>query len=133
MSDRLAEAKAAIAHHRSSTMVETPKSLFDAIEERDTAIASTADTWRGQVLDELDQALAEVARKLETFSVDDLRDALPESLTAGVDLKVLGAVLRRAAQRGAITAVGYTASRRRHAAPVRVWKSQTESLNPEGN
>jgi hypothetical protein len=120
-SDRLTEAQAALAWHRSSSTRGT-RTLFDAIEERDAAIASIADTYRGELLDELDDVLERLCGARSTFTVDDLRDALPEMLTVGVDLKVLGAVLRRAAQRGAIKAIGYTASRRRHSAPIRVWQ-----------
>jgi hypothetical protein len=126
MSDRLAEAKAAIAQHRAQSVHDGADfpSLFDAEQERDTAIAAIADTYRGQLLDELDEHLERLAHQRQTLTVDDLRDVLPTHLTNGLDLKVLGSTLTRAARRKVIRAAGYAPSRRRHAAPVRVWESQ---------
>jgi hypothetical protein len=124
VSDRLTEARTALETHRdASDAGEASPSLFDAVQERDAAIASTTETWRGQVLDELDQHLDRLARERETFTVDDLRDVLPAHLTDGVDQRVLGSTFTRAVRRKVIKPIGFTASRRRHAAPIRVWQS----------
>lgn len=92
--------------------------------ERDTAIAAVALTWSGEATQALDALLERIARERATFTADDLHDALQADLT-GVDMRLLGSVLTRAAKRGVIRAGGYQPSRRRHASPIRQWISLT--------
>jgi hypothetical protein len=124
VSDRLTEARTALETHRGKSTAPKVPNLFDAVVERDVAIASVTRTYRGDILDELDEHLTRLAHDRETFTVDDLRDRLPDHLAQGIDLRVLGSTFSRAARRKVIRPIGYTASRRRHAAPVRLWASQ---------
>lgn len=124
MSDRLREAKGALEAHRttSSRRKEVPN-LFDAETARDASVSSVGDTYRGELLAELDQTLERVAGRMTVFTIDDVRDEMTAThVAAGVDLRVLGAVVRRAAKRGRIRPVGYRPSRYRHASPLRLWQ-----------
>jgi hypothetical protein len=123
MSDRLAEARLALDNHRASlsTVVESP-SLFDAQAAADEAIARIEDSHRGALLAELDAAIENLAHQVPQFTADDCREHIGQ-LAAAVDLRVLGGVLRRAANRGLIRADGYAPSRYRHGSPLVVWRS----------
>lgn len=123
-SARLAEARAACDEHRAAESAR-PKTLFDAAAERDQAVASVVEHNRGDLLNALDAAVERVAASFDEFTADDLRDELMRSgFPTTADLRVVGGVLRRAAQRGLIRAVGFAPSRYRHASPVRVWQSR---------
>jgi hypothetical protein len=124
VSDRYDAAKAVLEEHRRSQVGLSPN-LFDPCEEvinaaneRDRAIASVANSWRGDVTKTISAIIDDLARAKSEFSVDDIRDRL--HLPDTVDLRVIGAVLRAKARAGDLEAVGYTPSRYRHASPVRL-------------
>jgi hypothetical protein len=123
MSDRLSEAQKALRDWRSQVTREDPPSLFDAENKRDVALNSVHASYRGEVLQTIDRALERVIATKHTFTVDDLRDELHHAahLPGMTDLRVLGAVLRRAARKRKIRAVDWAPSKYRHASPVRVW------------
>jgi hypothetical protein len=121
-SDRLNAAKDELARWRVSQSPSSP-SPFDAERERDEAIRRTQENHRGELLGELDQAVESLARSAPQFTADDLREHLG-SLADSVDLRVVGGVLRRAANRGIIAAHGYAPSRYRHGSPLVVWRSR---------
>jgi len=125
MSDRLAEALAVFENHRRTTE-RTEVSLFDepslASKDPNPAIASVAETWRGEVTVRLERIVDELARARPTFTTDDIADAVPADLN-GVDLRVLGVIVRAAAKRRIIRAGPYVPSRRRHNSPIRQWES----------
>jgi hypothetical protein len=102
-----------------------PALVLDAAAvERDEAIARMEDTYRGDLLRELDRRLEELAQARAELDVDDFRDSLVDLPGIdGIDLRCLGSVFTRAARRGVLEAVGYTPSRRRHKSPLRLWRS----------
>jgi hypothetical protein len=93
------------------------------LHERDIAIKKSLDTHRAQLLVDLDDAVEDVARTVPEFTADDVREHLG-ALADSVDLRVLGGVLKRVANRGLIRADGYRPSRYRRGSPVALWRSR---------
>lgn len=119
MSGRLDEARAALDQHRAAA---PPPTLLDALEDRDVAIGRVEANYKGELLEQIDRAVEHLAATVPAFTADDVREAIdvPDTL----DLRVVGAALRRAARSGLIAHAGYTPSRYRHGSPVVRWRSE---------
>lgn len=124
-STRVAAARVALEQHRAQVAA-APPTLDDALRQRDDRIHSSAESWRGDWAAETLELVASVADRLPTFTADDVRDAMPDRLAVGADLRALGSVLRNAVARGLIEPTAtYAPSRHRHASPLRVWRSRS--------
>lgn len=100
-----------------------PKTHADARRERDAAMAQvhqgTDPVWAAAA----EQAVVVMLRADNGyFTADDVWDALTTAnVPAPREPRALGPILRRLANDGTIQATGFTESRRRHGAPVRVY------------
>lgn len=94
-----------------------------ALEGVQTVLAAESAIHRGSFRDYAERALAELIRERVEFTAEDVRARIP----AGVEAhhpNVLPAVIRLAASRGLIEAVGWRQATRptRHASVNRVWR-----------
>lgn len=86
-----------------------------AIEQ---AGANSPKEWQARVLD----AVRKLAQGQEEFTADDVWKVVPDWTV--VEPRALGAVMRQAQRDGVcITTNRFVTSRRRHGAPIRVWRS----------
>lgn len=99
----------------------TEDALAKARRERDEALdrveRGAPDDWKAAAYD----ALVELARTQDTLTADDLWAA---DIDRPREPRASGAIWKRAAKAGVIAATpDFAPSTRRHATPVRVWRS----------
>lgn len=97
--------------------IPAPKTMTDAVRERDAAMAQVA-SGTDQVWAALAQeAVNDLAASGRIFSSDDVWDTLVERRVAVPrEPRALGPIMKRSIASGVIVQDGYTKSRRRHAA-----------------
>ena len=100
--------------------------LFDAMAERDNAIAKVEGNTDSNWLRAAEAAVAMLAKsRVNGFTTDDVWQRLElMGMTGQVhDNRALGPVMRRAATSKIIVDTGrYAQSLRRHCAPIKVWR-----------
>jgi hypothetical protein len=99
------------------------KTLFDAIRERDEAIAQIATNTSDTFKDCARSAVINVGRMRQHFTSDDIWNWLEthKSIEAH-DNRALGAVMSKLHKEHLIMPTGqYIPSKRRHMSPIRVW------------
>jgi len=98
-----------------------PKTIEDAHQERDAAMAQvqehTDPTWATKT-----EAIIRALVADGDFTADDVWDDLAKAgVTAPHEPRALGPILKRLIRAKVIQPMGYTESRRRHGAPIRVY------------
>lgn len=114
-----------------STKKRPPKTLAQAHQERDQAMAQVEEASSPDWVTEATRATRDLAALTQgqgaaPFTPDDVWDLLE---TRGVEPprepRALGPILKRLTKAAAIRPVGFTESRRRHGAPVRMYEAST--------
>lgn len=101
-----------------------PKTLEDAHQERDAAMAQVSAGTSPEWKTEAEKAVTALATRGEDFTPDDVWDYLTErEVTAPREPRALGPILKRLSNANVIRAKGFTESRRRHGSPVRVYEA----------
>lgn len=96
--------------------------LFSVFEARDEAIARADEhadeAWKARA----EAVVLLLARMRQTFTADDVWAYMTAHHQESThEPRALGAVITRLAKANKIRKVGYTPSKRRHAAPIAVW------------
>jgi len=98
--------------------------IFDAIKERDEAIASIERNTNETFTQCARQAILNVGRMRQRFCSDDVWDWLSNHNSVEAhDNRALGAVMSKLHKEKIIKPTGdYVPSKRRHMSPIRVWQ-----------
>lgn len=97
--------------------------IFDAIQQRDTAIAQIERATKQTFTDSATNAVKTVGRMRQLFTTDDVWNWLAQHAgEIAHDNRAIGPVMSKLAKANVIRPTGeYRPSVRRHCAPIRVW------------
>jgi len=100
------------------------KTYAVAVVQRDTAMKQVCDNTSDEFRACAEQAIVSVGKQNHKFTGDDIWDWIMSKTTIrSHDNRALGPIIKRMASAKTIEATGeYLPSRRRHLAPIRVWR-----------